>query len=65
LCRIAAAGAARRILFSGARSAGHLKIHSVPIPRLGGVAMMLAIVMASCLQLRLALHLVHFYFALG
>jgi UDP-GlcNAc:undecaprenyl-phosphate/decaprenyl-phosphate GlcNAc-1-phosphate transferase len=45
---------------------GHLKIHSVPTPRLGGVAMMLAIVIGLTVSnYGSPLHLVHFYFALG
>src|SRR5262249_57757170 len=45
---------------------GHLKIHNVPIPRLGGVAMMLAIVLGLVVSTYGApVHLVHFYFALG
>jgi len=45
---------------------GHLKIHSVPIPRLGGVAMMLAIVLGLVVSTYGSpVHLIHFYFALG
>src|SRR5215813_5552671 len=45
---------------------GHLKIHTMPIPRLGGVAMMLAIVLGLVVSTYGSpVHLVHFYFALG
>lgn len=45
---------------------GHLKIHSAPIPRLGGMAMMVAIVAGlSVSTYGLPVHLTHFYFALG
>jgi UDP-GlcNAc:undecaprenyl-phosphate GlcNAc-1-phosphate transferase len=45
---------------------GYLKIHNAPTPRLGGVAMMLAIVLGLAVSnYGSPLHLVHFYFALG